>query len=305
MENVLVIGGNRYFGRQLVTRLRDSGVRVSVLNRGSAPPPPGVTPLLADRSDEAALTAALAGRDFDAVIDQVCYTPRQAETAVRAFAGRTGRYLMTSTIEVYDTAAQHPPVRPLRPLAESVVDPGRWPIQIELPWDDAEFAEGSYGEGKRQAEAVFTRAGAFPFVSVRLGHVLGAADFTGRLAHYTDRIEAGLPVLVHPEDLPSSYTHDTEAAAFLAWAAGEEFTGPVNVASHGELTATALCELIAAGRPYRTTPPRPGQQASPFSFDRYYGMDNSRAQQLGHPLTHTRDWLPGLLAATRGQELPA
>ncbi|MEU9045434.1 MULTISPECIES: NAD-dependent epimerase/dehydratase family protein [unclassified Kitasatospora] len=301
MENVLVIGGNRYFGRQLVTRLRDSGVRVSVLNRGSTPPPPGVTRLVADRADETALTAALAGRDFDAVIDQVCYTPRQAELAVRAFAGRTGRYLMTSTIEVYDTGEPHPAGRP---LAESAVDPAGWPVRLELPWTAPEFIDASYGEGKRQAEAVFTRDAPFPFVSVRLGHVLGAADFTGRLAHYAERIDAGLPVLVHPENQPSSYTHEAEAAAFLAWAAGEPFTGPVNLASHGELTATGLCDLLAAGRPYRTAAPEPGQQASPFSFDRYYGMDNSRAQQLGHPLSHTRDWLPGLIAATRGQELP-
>ncbi|MEU8923280.1 NAD-dependent epimerase/dehydratase family protein [Kitasatospora sp. NPDC048545] len=303
MENVLVIGGNRYFGRQLVTRLRDSGVRVSVLNRGSTPPPPGVTPLIADRTDGTALAGALAGRDFDAVIDQVCYTPAQAELAVRAFAGRTGRYLMTSTIEVYDTGVAHPADRP---LAEAAVDPSGWPVRLELPRAETEFVETSYGEGKRQAEAVFTRDAPFPFVSVRLGHVLGATDFTGRLAHYAERIGAGLPVLVHPENLPSSYTHETEAAAFLAWAAGERFTGPVNLASHGELTATDLCDLIAAGRPYRTAAPGPGQQASPFSFDRYYGMDNSRAEQLGHPLSHTRDWLPGLVAATlRGQELPA
>ncbi|MFD8786389.1 NAD-dependent epimerase/dehydratase family protein [Kitasatospora sp. NPDC059599] len=302
MENVLVIGGNRYFGRQLVTRLRDSGVRVSVLNRGSTPPPPGVTPLIADRTDGTALAGALAGRDFDAVVDQVCYTPAQAELAVRAFTGRTGRYLMTSTIEVYDTGVAHPADRP---LAEAAVDPSGWPVSLELPRAETEFVETSYGEGKRQAEAVFTRDAPFPFVSVRLGHVLGATDFTGRLAHYAERIGAGLPVLVHPENQPSSYTHETEAAAFLAWAAGERFTGPVNLASHGELTATDLCDLIAAGRPYRTAAPGPGQQASPFSFDRYYGMDNSRAEQLGHPLSHTRDWLPGLVAATlRGQELP-
>ncbi|MFE6052967.1 NAD-dependent epimerase/dehydratase family protein [Kitasatospora sp. NPDC056446] len=302
MENVLVIGGNRYFGRQLVTRLRDSGIRVAVLNRGSTPPPPGVAHFVADRSDERALTAALAGQEFDTVIDQVCSTPRHAETAVRAFAGRTGRYLMTSTIEVYDTGEPH---RPGRPLAESAVDPADWPVNHELPWEEDEFRQASYGEGKRQAEAVFTRSGAFPFASVRLGHVLGAADFTGRLAHYAERIAAGLPVLIHPENLPSSYTHEGEAAGFLAWAADQDFTGPVNLASHGELTATDLCDLVAAGRPYRTAAPEPGEQASPFSFERYYGMDNSRAHRLGHPLSHTRDWLPGLIAATVGQELPA
>ncbi|MQS15678.1 NAD(P)H-binding protein [Streptomyces kaniharaensis] len=287
MEQALVIGGNRYFGRRLVTLLRDSGVHVSVLNRGSAAPPPGVTHLVADREDETALAAALAGRSFDVVVDQVCYTASHAEGAVRAFAGRVGRYVMTSTIEVYDTGEARPAGVP---LGEHAFDPAQWRMQD---------GDGSYGEGKRQAEAVFTRSGAFPFVTVRAGHVLGAADFTGRLAYYRERIDAGLPVAVHPENLPSSYTHEAEMADVLYWAAGADFTGAVNACSYGELTATDICELVAAGRPYRTAAPAPGEEASPFSFDRYYGMDNSRAEQLGYTFSHTRDWLPELVAATR------
>ncbi|MEV7024269.1 NAD-dependent epimerase/dehydratase family protein [Kitasatospora sp. NPDC093558] len=295
MENVLVIGGNRYFGRQLVTRLRDSGARVSVLNRGSTAPPPGVEQLVADREDEAALGAVLAGRDFDVVVDQVCYTPLHAEGAVRAFAGRAGRYVMTSTIEVYDTG-EHRPVGV--PLGEDVIDPAQWPVRSELPWRDRGFRDGAYGEGKRQAEAVLARSGAFPFAAVRAGHVLGADDFTGRLAHYRERIAAGLPVAVHPADLPSSYTHEGEMADVLHWAAGARFTGAVNACSHGELTATDLCDLLAQGSSYRTAAPASGEEASPFSFERYYGMDNSRAEQLGYSFSHTRDWLPGLVAAT-------
>ncbi|MGW2254212.1 NAD-dependent epimerase/dehydratase family protein [Kitasatospora sp. NPDC001660] len=295
MENVLVIGGNRYFGRRLVTRLRDSGVRVSVLNRGSAAAPPGVAHLVADRGDAAALGAVLAGRSFDVVVDQVCYTSLHAEGAVRAFAGRVGRYVMTSTIEVYDTGEDRPAGVP---LDEGAVDPQREPVHPELPWREGEFSEASYGEGKRRAEAVFARSGAFPFVAVRAGHVLGAADFTGRLAHYRERIGTGRPVAVHPADRPSSYTHEGEMADVLHWAAAADFTGAVNACSHGELTATDLCDLIAAGRPYRTAAPAPGEEASPFSFDRYYGMDNSRAERLGYTFSHTRDWLPGLVAAT-------
>ncbi len=290
---MLVIGGNRYFGRGLVTLLRDSGVRVTVLNRGSVAPPPGVAHLVADREDGAAMAAALAGRSFDVVVDQVCYTPQHAEGAVRAFAGRVGRYVMTSTIEVYDTGERRPVGVP---LAEHVVDPQHWPVPEPAP----QKGELSYGEGKRQAEAVLTRSGAFPFVSVRAGHVLGVDDFTGRLASYRERIAAGLPVAVHPENLPSSYTHDAEMADVLCWAAGADFTGPVNACSHGELTATDLCDLLADGRPYRTAVPVSGEEASPFSFDRYYGMDNSRAEQLGYTFSHTRDWLPGLLLPSHG-----
>lgn len=78
---------------------------MAVLNRGSSPAPTGTTHLVADRDDEAALEAALGDPRFDAVIDQVCYTPRQAALATKVFAPRTNRYVMTSTVMVYEAVA--------------------------------------------------------------------------------------------------------------------------------------------------------------------------------------------------------
>src|SRR5688500_19155822 len=101
MNSVCVIGGSRYFGRRVVERLRDEGVDVTVVNRGSGPAPEGVRHVVADRDDEDGLRAALAGRSFDVVLDQVCYTPLQAAAARRVFAGRTGRYVLTSPAVVY------------------------------------------------------------------------------------------------------------------------------------------------------------------------------------------------------------
>ncbi|MGI5448171.1 NAD-dependent epimerase/dehydratase family protein [Streptomyces sp. CA-243310] len=268
MRNFLVIGGSRYFGRHLVTSLRDAGHRVTVLNRGSAAPPPGVVHLLADRDDEARLRTALGRRSFDVVLDQVCYTPEQATLARRVFTGTTGRYVMTSTMEVHDPA---PPTR----------------------------EAAGYVRGKREAEAVLAAA-EFPFVAVRSAHVLGggAAEFTGRLAHYVGRIGSGAPVDVHEAPRPTSFIHHHEIADFLRWTAEQSFTGPVDAASDGALTVTELCELIGEGlgrRPrYRTV--GAGGPASPFSFDRDYALDNSRATALGFRFTRTADWLPGEIA---------
>ncbi|MEV5510739.1 NAD-dependent epimerase/dehydratase family protein [Streptomyces orinoci] len=298
MRKIAVIGGSRYFGRRVVQRLRDEGDQVTLINRGSAPAPPGVEHLIADRDDATALRAALGGRTFDVVLDQVCGTPRQAAVAAEVFRDRTGRYLMTSTIEVYDPATSEHIRRGTAPLTEEAADPARQAVRPELPWHEEEFRNAHYGEGKRQAEAVFTRDAAFPFAAVRSAHVLGggAADFTGRLRHYAERIRAGRPVDVHPVNHPSSFISAHEIADFLVWAAGEEFTGPVNARSHGELTVTGLCERIAAqaGREpvYRTV----RSAASPYAFDRYYGMDNSRAERLGYRFGHTGDWLPEVIA---------
>lgn len=302
-----MIGGTRYFGRHLVTLLRDAGTEVTLINRGSAPPPPGVDHVLADRDDEDALTAALGDRTFDAVIDQVLYTPAQAVVARRVFADRTPRYVMTSTIEVYNPATS-PLVRttPGVPVAEGAVDPANWPVDLDLPWHDPaalvrHFGEATaYAEGKRQAEAVLA-AGRPPFgwASVRSAHVLGggALDFTGRLAHFTDAVAAGRPVAVHEHPQPSSFVRHEEIAAALVAVAASSSVGAVNAASAETLDAVGLSELIAGQ--FGTTAryrPAEGEDHAPFSFDRWYPMDTRRAGALGLSFSPLGSWLPTAVA---------
>ncbi|MFJ3666484.1 NAD-dependent epimerase/dehydratase family protein [Streptomyces sp. NPDC090106] len=299
-REVLVIGGSRYFGKRLITRLLAAGDRVTVLNRGSSPPPPGAERLIADRDDERSLTDALGSRTFDVVVDQVCYTPRQAAVARRVFTGRTRRYVMTSTIEVYGNED-----RPT-PLPESALDLSKVTVDPELPWTDPEFLDSHYGEGKRQAEAVFAAApDGLPYVTVRVAHVLGGEDdFTGRLDHYVTRVRDGEPISVPVTDRPATYIHVEEIADFMAWTAGTDFTGPVNANSHGTLTTGELCEAVAAGLPggevvYQTVE---SGEVSPFAFRRSYGMDNSRATGLGFRFGTVREWLPGVVAEAIGQD---
>ncbi|MER5772126.1 NAD-dependent epimerase/dehydratase family protein [Streptomyces sp. NPDC001985] len=302
MQRICVIGGSRYIGVLLVQRLLAAGHRVTLVNRGSFPAPPGVEHLVADRDDESALAAALGSRTFDAVIDQFCYSPVQAAAAVRVFGGRTPRYVMTSTIEVYNPAtAELPAVPHGTPLPESRVDPADWPVRMDLPWHDAEYLDAHYSEGKRQAEAVLTREAGFAFASVRAAHVLGggARDFTGRLAHYIERVTRGTEITVHAEPKPSVFIHCGELADLLLWAtAAGDFTGPVNACSDGLLDVYDLTAAIAAqtGRRPRYRTAAPGEEASPYSFDRHYAMSNTRARELGFPLSRTTDWLPGAVA---------
>ncbi|MEU9123632.1 NAD-dependent epimerase/dehydratase family protein [Streptomyces sp. NPDC048506] len=302
MQRICVIGGSRYFGKLLVERLKAAGHQVTVLNRGSARPPTGVEHLVVDRNDEAALVAALGSRTFDAVVDQICYTPVQAAIAARAFAGRTRRYVMTSTIEVYDPATAALPAEPAgAPVPERNVDPRAWLVAMDLPWHDEAYLEAHYAEGKRQAEAVLTRDGSFAFASVRSAHVLGGGgkEFTGRLSHYTERIARGDEIAVHAKALPTVFIHHEELADLLLWAAtATDFAGPVNACSDGLLDVRELAAIVAAqtGREpvYRTV--AEGGTASPFSFDRHYAMSNTRAKQLGFAFSRTADWLPGAVA---------
>ncbi|MER5930950.1 NAD-dependent epimerase/dehydratase family protein [Streptomyces sp. NPDC002054] len=302
MRDVCVIGGSRYFGRHVVELLREAGAAVTVVNRGSAPAPEGVTHLVADRDDERQLRAALGSRTFDVVIDQICYTPGQAAVAREVFGGRTGRYVMTSTMEVYDPAtipaafqatATATAAATGAPVTEELLDPvGRPAPGVPVGTDEAT----AYAEGKRQAESVLLTDPVFPSTVVRTAHVLGGgrAEFTGRLAHYVDRISAGQPVLAHREAYPTTFVHHREIAEFLHWTARASFTGPVNACSHGTLTVTDLGELVGdrTGRRPRYELVERGLAASPFSYDRPYPMDNGRATRLGFAFRKVADWLP-------------
>ncbi|MGW1891050.1 NAD-dependent epimerase/dehydratase family protein [Streptomyces sp. NPDC002004] len=297
MREICVIGGNRYFGKRLIAGLLAAGDRVTVVNRGSTAPPPGVDHLVADRDDEKSLLRALGSRTFDVVVDQVLYTPRQAEVARRVFAGRTPRYVMTSTVEVYeyeDSAGLVP---------EGAVDPLTVGVDLELPWDDAAFLDAHYGEGKRQAEAVLAADPEFPGVFVRVAHVLGGDDdFTGRLQHYADRIRIGEPVEVPVHNRPATYIHVDEIAEFLVWVTGQEFTGAVNAASRGTLRTEDLCAAVAARLPGGRTVFHEVEvgETSPFSFARAYPMDTARAERLGFSFGTSAEWLPRAVAETLG-----
>jgi nucleoside-diphosphate-sugar epimerase len=293
-ERVCVVGGSRYFGKRLIRRLLDSGARVTVVNRGSGAAPAGAEHLVADRDDERALAAALGERTFDVVIDQVCYTPRQAEIARRVLGPRTRRYVMTSTVEVYEYEDSVTPVR------EAVVDPRGVEVEVSRPWDAPGYPEEHYGEGKRQAEAVFAREPAMEWASVRVAHVLGGADDpTGRVAYHAERIRAGEPVPVAAGNQPATYVYVEEIADFLCWAARQEFRGAVNACSADPLGTGEICAVI--GRLTGTAPVFEEVAVgavSPFSFRRRYAMDNTRAAELGYRFTPATQWLERALAET-------
>jgi nucleoside-diphosphate-sugar epimerase len=293
-KNILIIGGTRFFGRRLVRRLLDAGACVTIATRGRAADDFGerVSRIVVDRRDRAALQAAMAGRTFDVVFDQMCYTPLDARLAVDVFAGRVGRYVMASTIEVYQPlCGRHP-----GPFAESDL-PGREEdaLDHDSRWHDPAWAEARYGDGKRRAEAVLARDGRLAFVAARIGHVLGGPeDFTRRLAAHVRAARAGRPLVGGATGYGASSFIDPEGiAAFLQWVGEQGFVGTVNAACEGGLDAAALHRFVEST--LNLSPSKAdGALAwrSPFSYAAPFEMDLSRARALGHGFGPVDAWLP-------------
>jgi nucleoside-diphosphate-sugar epimerase len=295
-KNVLVLGGTRYFGKLLVQRLVRAGHRVTIATRGYAPDPFGqrIERIRVDRRNETAMRSAFRNpAGYDLVIDQMCYSPLDAAIAVRTFAGKVGRYLMTSTIDVYRGVSG----RGAAPLRESDLNILAQPIDTQYPWHDPSLAIESYVAGKLQAEAYLYRDGSLPLVTARLGHVLGGpGDFTGRLAHYVDLVRACAPLRYSSAEAITSFMAPQDAADFLVWVGGQQFDGPVNGASDGAMSALGLYHRVAGvleARPetIQVREPAATGQLSPFDYPAPLALDTSRATGLGYRFGHSDEWL--------------
>ena len=102
--NCLVIGGTQFIGRHLVAELLKAGHAVTVLHRkpkhdlGRR-----VKNLTADRNDPKAMKAALAGKTFQVVFDNVYdwergTTAAQVEATVKLLGDRLIRYVFTEPV---------------------------------------------------------------------------------------------------------------------------------------------------------------------------------------------------------------
>src|SRR6185503_8663633 len=201
--HVLVVGGTRFVGAQLVWRLVAGGHRVTLFNRGRLPDRFGdrVERVHGDRTT-ADFARLLGGRRFDAAVDFAAYTGADARQAADVLGERVGHYVFISSGQTYLVRVDCP-----RPFRE-VDYPG--PL---MPRPDAEDdrAEWEYGIGKREAENALEEAWEarrFPGTRLRLPMVNGEADYYRRIEGYLWRILDGGPLLL-PDggDVPTRHVY--------------------------------------------------------------------------------------------------
>jgi nucleoside-diphosphate-sugar epimerase len=110
---ILIVGGTGIISTGITRLLIDRGDEVVLYNRGQRPSlfEGDYATITGDRKDFAAFERQMAEAGaFDCVIDMVCYTPEEAESAVRSFKGRTGQYIFCSTVDVYTKPAAAYPI---------------------------------------------------------------------------------------------------------------------------------------------------------------------------------------------------
>jgi len=99
---ILIIGGTRFLGRQLVESALARGHEVTLFNRGKTNPDlfPQLETILGDREKDVQKLAQ-AGRLWDTVIDVAGYLPRIVRLSAEVLKENVSRYVFISTISVY------------------------------------------------------------------------------------------------------------------------------------------------------------------------------------------------------------
>ncbi len=245
----LVIGGTLFIGRVLVAKLLARGHEVAVLHRKPEHDlGPEVEGLQGDRNDAATVAAAVAGREFDYVFDNVFdwsqgTTGAQVEATARVFA-KSGlrRYVFISSVAAY----RGDPGDQVRVETSPLADDG-----------DPDLYKRYKAMSERALFGLYAREG-FPAVTLRPPFVYGPGNPFYREAFFFQRFADNRPILV-PEDgsrlMQFVHLEDLAEAEVLA-AETDEATGQAfNVADPQPVSQRQMVEILAKATG-RGTPPQ-------------------------------------------------
>jgi nucleoside-diphosphate-sugar epimerase len=232
---VLFIGGSGVISSACSRLAVQRGIDLTVLNRGETrhrPLPAQVTVLRGDARDPASVAAAVACRDFDAVVDWVAFTPGHVQADIDLFRGRTGQYVFISSASAYQT----PPAR--QPVTEST--PLRNPF-----WQ--------YSRDKIACEDLLTaayRAEGFPATIIRPSHTYDRTlvPFDGGWT-VLGRMRRGRPVVVHGDGTSLwTLTHHSDFAQGFVPLLGHLRTigEAFHITSDDVLTWNQIAQALAA-----------------------------------------------------------
>lgn len=178
---VLILGGTGFIGPHFVNTLRDAGHKLTLFNRGKRNPGlfPDVEALTGDRHGQ---VDALKGRDWDVVIDNSGYLPKDVRLTAELLKGHTSYYLFISSISAYADLAT-PGTNEDDKLA-----------QLKDP--DTEDISQHYGALKAACEQVVEQTYGNDCSIVRPSYIVGPGDSTDRFTYWPVRVARGGEMLV-------------------------------------------------------------------------------------------------------------
>lgn len=200
MQQLLILGGTQFIGRNLVERLigRDD-LEITLFNRQKTNSElfPSLRKLKGDRAtDDVAL---IGDQHWDYVIDLSCYYPDSLDRILKTVNKDLKKYILISTCSVYDMAQQS------TPLASEAA-----PLFPCTPQQRSDETTASYGARKAECERILQSSGVEHLI-LRPALVYGRYDHTDRFYYWLHQVRHYPQVLLPDNGLRSlslTYVHD-------------------------------------------------------------------------------------------------
>jgi len=217
---ILILGGTGFLGPAQVEYALARGHTLTLFNRGRTAPGlfPGVETLAGDRATPD--YAALAGRTWDAVIDNSANVATWVMDSVQILKDAAGRYLYVSSISAHSD--------------NSILGQDEnGAVFSEADYEEAVAsgagAGAAFGQNKAQAERETFKAFGERGIVVRPGLIVGPRDRSDRFTYWPVRIDRGGEVLAPGDGTDWAQIVDVrDLARFMVHLVEEEASGTFN-----------------------------------------------------------------------------
>jgi 2'-hydroxyisoflavone reductase len=251
---VLVVGGSGFLGTAISRASLHAGHDVSILSRAKAPAPEGVTIIAADRAGP---LPDLRGHGFDAVFDTSAYRPSMVAALRTALGDRIARYVMVSSISVYESLPE-PGLGEDSPARAATPEECEEAEMVDDAVSAASYA-ATYGPLKRSCEEVAVDWLGARATLLRVGLLIGPGDYTDRMTFWVRRIaQGGVVPIPGPQDRPVQVVDVADVAAFALRCVDASIGGVFNVTGPTltfEQLVTAIRDATGSDTTFRWMPP--------------------------------------------------
>jgi len=241
--NILVLGGTRFIGPEVVRQLLRQGHDVTVFHRGQTDDDrvASARRLLGDRQNLKSFRAEFRKLRPDAVLDMLPMNAGDAETVLDTFNGLTDRLVAISSIDVYLAYGRLWNTEPGPPVPTPLTEGSR-----------LRATDQPHGQkyDKIGMERTFCERAGMPATVLRLPMVYGRNDPQHRLYFYLKRMDDRRPAILLDENRAGwkwihGYVDDVAAAICLALTSEAASGKTYNVGEQPSLTEAEWVRSIA------------------------------------------------------------
>lgn len=234
MQKILLLGGTKFIGRNLVELLKlNDNYELTLFHRGESGEGlfPEIKRIRGDRNTDDILKIGQV--EWDYIIDLSCYLPASLESAISALIKPPKNYIFISTCSVYDNENDKSIMR--NEEAEILECPPE--IRTE------ETLKG-YGNKKAECERILTQSG-IQHLILRPALVFGEYDYTDRFYYWLYQVNKHNPILIPDKGariFSLTYVWDLVQTINLALTK-DNLIGCYNVISYPKMSIGRIVEI--------------------------------------------------------------